>query len=191
MISQRLVRLVAVLLLVVQGVVSLAAGRVVCIGVRECERHGERVTTTVGLSHSERHGAEQCPSGRCETGPCEREQAKASTCDSQGSDAAACTGDAATATCDDTAGVAWASGEACDCHVHVPVPSPLQGWSNPRADGSKADGSAWRAVCVPLVVVLRVSWEGVPVRGNRVQRPPRDWGATPQMLALRATRLLV
>jgi hypothetical protein len=46
-------------------------------------------------------------------------------------------------------------------------------------------------VCVPLVVVLSVSWDGVPVRGNRVQRPPRDWGATPQMLALRATRLLV
>lgn len=57
-----IVKLVAILLLVVQGVIALAPGRVLCIPIRDCGKHESEVLAA--CDHCESHGSSAVGGGK-------------------------------------------------------------------------------------------------------------------------------
>jgi hypothetical protein len=76
--------------------------------------------------------------------------------------------------------------DECGCHLHVPLPKTEQMPSNPRGDNSDL-----RHAVVPLLVafVLTRNCEPAPVVVERFKPP--DFDVSDQVLALKATRLLI
>jgi len=101
--------------------------------------------------------------------------------------------------CDDEAGqdqckdhehgpftVAMHPDDECGCHIHVPVPESEQVPSTPRGDNSEL-----RHAVVPLVVAFVLVWDFEPALVVVERFKPPDFSVSDQVLALKATRLLI
>ncbi len=150
-----LVKLVAMLLLFVQGVVALAPGQVLCIPVRDCGTHERGI------------------------------DAECSHCDA--------------APCSTTAGEPLNSEhgygpyspalhpiDECGCHVHVPVPGDEQVPSNPRGENPDL-----RAFFIPVLIAVVLNWDCETPQEVVPRFHPPDFSASDQVLALKATHLLI
>jgi hypothetical protein len=73
----------------------------------------------------------------------------------------------------------------CECHVHVPVPD-----EQPMPGASRGEVAESRPALVMVAMALPGNWAGEMLRMVGRLRPP-DWGATGQVRALKATRLLI
>lgn len=150
--SPTLVKIIAMILLVAQGIIGVIPGRVLCIPLVHCHAHthSDAACADGGMVCDDSRAGQHCPGH--EHGPLS---------------------------------LASHPSDECGCHVHVPVPGeqPLPGTSR----GEVADA---RPALAPTVVALLADWHGdVP---SVVARPrPPDLGATGQMRALKATRLMI
>lgn len=152
---QSLVKLVAMLLLFVQGLVAFAPGQVICIPVQDCGAHDQG-------------GHAAC--GHCDSDGCDNEVRRDQCKDHEH-------GPFSAATHPD---------DECGCHLHVPVPDSEQVPSNPRCDVSEL-----RSVLVPLLVAFVLTWDFEPSLVVVERFKPPDFSASDQVLALKATRLLI
>lgn len=150
-----LVKLVAMLLLFVQGLVAFAPGQVVCIPLQDCGTH-------------EQAGNFSC--GHCDPLPC-NDGMVADTCDDHRH------GPFSSASHPD---------DDCGCHVHVPVPDSEQIPSNPRGESSDP-----RLAIAPLLVAVVLAWDFEPALEVVERFKPPDFSVSDQVLALKATRLLI
>ncbi|MBX3392764.1 MAG: hypothetical protein KF787_08960 [Phycisphaeraceae bacterium] len=150
-----LFKLVAMLLLVMQGAIAVAPGRVLCIPVKDCGTYEQDAVAT--CSHRDR---EVCPAsvGGGSRHNHEREPFN----------------------------IALHPNDECGCHVHVPVPGNEQVPSNFRSDTHDL-----RVFFVPLTVALVLNWDCDPPPARVAHSRPPDFSASGQVLALKATRLLI
>jgi hypothetical protein len=149
-----LVKLVAMLLLIVQGAIATAPGQVLCIPVRDCDTH-------------EHEAGRAC--GHCDTESCAQiGEESGGVGQNQG-----------------TFPAALHPNDDCGCHLHVPVPGDEQVPSSPRGENPDL-----RMFFVPLVVLV-LNWDCEPPRAVIAHFHPPDFSASDQVLALKATRLLI
>lgn len=149
------VKLVAVLLLVVQGLIASAPGRVLCIPLQDCGTHQSGASTSCD---------------HCDSAGCDNQQADQGGSSHQHGPFHA----------------ALHPEDECGCHVHVPVPGDQQVASN-----QKTGSPEFRALFVPLVVAVVLTWDVDPPAAVKVLFPPPDFSASDQVRALKATRLLI
>lgn len=76
--------------------------------------------------------------------------------------------------------------DECGCHVHVLVPDAEQLPGNPRGDNSDL-----RHAIVPLLFAVVLAWDSEPAFEVVERFKPPDVSVSDQVLALKATRLLI
>lgn len=104
-----LVKLVAMLLLTVQGAIGMAGGQVLCIPIRNCDTH---------------HQADSRPCGHCEPAAVCADVAADDGCSSHDHEHG-------------PFNAALHPNDDCGCHVHVPVPEEEQVPSGPRSESAE------------------------------------------------------
>jgi hypothetical protein len=159
-----LVKLVALLLLVVQGAVASASGRVLCIPLRDCGEHHDAVAAA--WDHC---GPDEC-SPAVGVGGSGGSEGVGGGCDHEHGPVDA----------------ALHPGVDCGCHVHVPVPATEQ-----IPGDSKCRMQDVRAVYVRLVIAVVVAWDFDAVLAVRACSRPPDFSESDQVRGLKATRLIL
>jgi hypothetical protein len=149
-----LVKLVAMLLLIVQGAIATAPGQVLCIPVRDCDTH--------------EHEAELA-CGHCDTASCAQLGGEPRGGDQKQGPFPA----------------SLHPNDECGCHLHVPVPGDERVPSGPRGDNPDL-----RMFFVPLVALV-LNWDCEPPHAVIARFHPPDFSVSDQVLALKATRLLI
>lgn len=149
-----LVKLVAMLLLFVQGAITTAPGQVLCIPIRDCDTH----------EHEAEVACDHCDTTACaqigeEPGGVDQKQRLFPA--------------------------AVHPNDDCGCHLHVPVPGDEQVPSSPRGENPDL-----RMFFVPLVVLV-LNWDCEPPPAVIAHFHPPDFSVSDQVLALKATRLLI
>lgn len=164
-------RLVATLLLIVQGVVALAPGRVLCIPLWDCPRHHDDARSHAGAgAHHHRH--------RTDVDGCTGDHGRS---DGQGHALGHAHGHGL-----DVVDATRHPHDGCPCHVHVPLPGNECIPVSPKGEPQEL-----RAMCVPLVAVAAPGWaSGPPPRAQARSRPP-DPSGSERVHGLKTTRLLV
>lgn len=150
-----LVKLVAVLLLFVQGLVAFAPGQVLCIPIQDCGTHEQGAHAIRGHcgadGRDDEVGGNQCKDH--EHGPFS---------------------------------AAMHPDDECGCHLHVPVPDSEQVPSTLRGDSPDLCN-----VVLPLMVAFVLTWDCEPWLVVIERFTPPDFSVSDQVLALKATRLLI
>ncbi len=149
------VKLVAMLLLVVQGLIAFAPGQVLCIPVRSCSLH-----TPSGDAPCEHADSDECDDER-----------RDEQCEGRGQGHFS---------------FAKHSDDERGCHIHVLVPDSEQAPSGPRGDIAEL-----RHAVTPLLVAFVLSWDFEPAVVVVERFKPPDFSVSDQVLALKATRLLI
>jgi len=187
-----LVKFIAILLLLAQGVVGAAPGRVVCFSLGDCEgrhapchddSHGCGVASACGSDHSD---PAPCPSSAC--------------CEAVGTDESGCVpADESDGTCPPSCNdssdsliavalhFATDCGSECCCRLHVPLRGEPQ--IPARAVTTRASADASPAPQPPSVTLGCTARSPETMRAA-IRRAP-DFAVSAQVLALEATRLLI
>jgi hypothetical protein len=151
-----IVKLVAMILLVVQGAIGLAPGRALCVAVPDCGAHGSG-TSQAAFDDCHFHECTEAAGGHHARGY------------KLGPVVAALHPD-----------------NRCRCHLHVPI--PRDGWMSRSTQSDKPDV---RTSFAPLALWTGLVWV---CPSQFVAAPflhPRDFVATAEVLALKATRLII
>lgn len=161
---QTIAQLVAVFLLLVQGLAAFGPGRVLCVPTDDYWAHES--------AHGGAHAADH--------GDCDHHDHGPAPCNSVGSARG----------CDDHGHALVLAllhiHEDCGCHVHVPIRSDDTTPITPRDRGVDA-----RAIFTPVVVALLTNWDWASAWVRTAEGHPPDSGASVQLRALKSTRLRI